>query len=490
VNSMKITASPLPEGIPPGSGTLALFVFSGEPLPEGILPSADVAPASALLDDPSFKAKKGKIVKALLPDSVVSPLYLVGLGERKDFSEDSLRSRTAELVRRAKGDGVSRIAAVLPVPPCRNTSCAVAEGAELGIYTFDKYKTVTEEDRLPEPGEFVLYGGDDEGLSLGKMLACAQNTARSLANEPGNKSNPTTLAEYALAEAADFGLEADVWDERKLLEERMEGIYSVGMASSTPPRLVRLSWKPKCVPLRKVVFVGKGITFDSGGLNLKPGEYIRTMKGDKSGACNVFAILRAAAKMKLPLEVHGIVALAENMPGGKAFRPDDILRMRNGKTVEIDNTDAEGRLVLADALSYASELGPDVIIDMATLTGACAVALGSSIAGLFTSDDSLAASLIQAGKARGERLWRLPDDDERIAESLKSPVADLVNSGNRYGGAIFAARFLREFVGNGISWAHLDIAGVDFNKEEYSVYGKGASGFGVRTCLQYLLSIR
>ncbi len=487
---MKITASPLTGGIVSGSGAVALYVFSGESLPEGILSPGNEAAAAALLEDPSFKAKKGKIAKVTLPGSPLSRIYLVGLGERKDLGEDSLRSRTAELVRRAKGDGISRISAVLPVLPDRNASCAVGEGAELGSYSFEKYKTRKDEDRLPEPGEFVLYAGDDDGLSLGKMLACTQNMARDLANEPGNRSNPQTLAEYALAEARDFGLEVEVWDERKILEEGMEGLYSVGMGSSIPPRLVRLSWKPEGAPLRKVVFVGKGITFDSGGLNLKPGDFIRSMKSDKSGACNVFALLRAAAKMKLPVEVHGIVALAENMPGGKAFRPDDILRMRNGKTVEIDNTDAEGRLVLADALSYASELRPDVIIDMATLTGACAVALGTSIAGLFTPDESLAGSLLEAGKTRGERLWRLPDDDERIAESMKSPVADLVNSGSRYGGAIFAARFLREFVGEGISWAHLDIAGVDFNKDEYSVYSKGASGFGVRTCLQYLLSLR
>ena len=207
-----------------------------------------------------------------------------------------------------------------------------------------------------------------------------------------------------------------------------------------------------------MAFVGKGITFDSGGLNLKPGEFMRSMKADKSGACNVFAILRAAAKLKLPVEVHGIAALAENMPGSRSFRPDDILRMKNGKTVEIDNTDAEGRLVLADALCYASGLSPDVIIDMATLTGACAVALGNNIAGLFTPDDSLAVQLSESGKAAGERLWRMPDDDERIFESMKSPVADLVNSGSRYGGAIFAARFLREFVGEGLSWGNILIS--------------------------------
>ncbi|HPK07331.1 MAG TPA: M17 family peptidase N-terminal domain-containing protein, partial [Aminivibrio sp.] len=255
---MKITASPLTGGIVSGSGAVALYVFSGESLPEGILSPGNEAAAAALLEDPSFKAKKGKIAKVTLPGSPLSRIYLVGLGERKDLGEDSLRSRTAELVRRAKGDGISRISAVLSVLPDRNASCAVGEGAELGSYSFEKYKTRKDEDRLPEPGEFVLYAGDDDGLSLGKMLACTQNMARDLANEPGNRSNPQTLAEYALAEARDFGLEVEVWDERKILEEGMEGLYSVGMGSSTPPRLVRLSWKPEGTPLRKVVFVGKG----------------------------------------------------------------------------------------------------------------------------------------------------------------------------------------------------------------------------------------
>ena len=471
-------------------GATAVYVLSGEKIPEGFPEGPARQTAEELLNDRSFQGKKGRILRIPMAAPSFAFLYLVGLGDRASYTEDNVRSRTAELVRRCRADGVSKISVLLPETPGESMSCAAAEGAELGSYLFGKYKTVRDEDRLPEPEEIVLTCGVESGLSLGKMLACAQNMARDIANEPGNKMNPVSFADLAEQEGKDFSLETHIWDEKKILDEGMEGLYSVGKGSETPSRFVHLAWKPEGVNHRKVVFVGKGITFDSGGLNLKPGDFIRSMKSDKSGACNVFALLRAAAKMKLPVEVHGIVALAENMPGGKAFRPDDILRMRNGKTVEIDNTDAEGRLVLADALSYASELRPDVIIDMATLTGACAVALGTSIAGLFTPDDTLAASLLEAGKARGERLWRLPDDDERIAESMKSPVADLVNSGSRYGGAIFAARFLREFVGEGISWAHLDIAGVDFNKDEYSVYGKGATGFAVRTCLQFLLSVR
>lgn len=486
---MKISSRPMPVESVTGEGALVVFVFSGENPPVNKLPPEIAQIAEMLFAEPSFRGKKGKIVKALLPGKGFSRLWLAGLGERKSFTEDTLRSAAAGLMRSAGAEGITRVSAMLPVPPDRSLSIAAAEGAELGVYSFDRYKTKKEEDALPEPEEFIIFGGDEDGLSLGKIMACAQTFARNLANEPGNRSNPVTLAGAAVEMAAELGLEAEVWDENKILEEGMEGLYSVGKGSETPPRLIRLSWKPGGTPLKKVAFVGKGITFDSGGLNLKPGEFMRSMKADKSGACNVFAILRAAAKLKLPVEVHGIAALAENMPGSRSFRPDDILRMKNGKTVEIDNTDAEGRLVLADALCYASGLSPDVIIDMATLTGACAVALGNNIAGLFTPDDSLAVQLSESGKAAGERLWRMPDDDERIFESMKSPVADLVNSGSRYGGAIFAARFLREFVGEGLSWAHLDIAGVDFNKEERSVYSKGASAFGVRTCIRYLLSL-
>ncbi|MGI6253112.1 MAG: leucyl aminopeptidase [Aminivibrio sp.] len=484
---MKITSMPLPEETLSGEGLLVLYAFSGGELPVEKLPHEAAAAAKRMQDDPSFKGKKGKIYKTLLPGDGFSHLWLAGLGDRDSFDEDVLRSVTAALLRNAKAGGLTRISALLPSVD-RPMSMAAAEGAELGAYSFDKYKTKKEEDLLPDPEEFILYGGDEEGLTLGKSIACSQTFARDLANEPGNRSNPVTFAQGAL-DLAPLGLEVEVWDEEKILKEGMEGLYSVGKGSETPPRLVRLTWKPEGAPLKKVAFVGKGITFDTGGLNLKPGDYMRSMKGDKSGACNVMAILRFAAEHKLPLEVHGILALAENMPGSRSFRPDDILKMKNGKTVEIDNTDAEGRLVLADALSYACELNPDVIIDMATLTGACAVALGNSIAGLFTPDDSLAESLVESGRASGERLWRMPDDDEGIFESMKSPVADLVNAGSRYGGAIYAARFLREFVEEGPAWAHLDIAGVDFNKQARSVYSKGASAFGVRTCIRYLLSL-
>jgi leucyl aminopeptidase len=216
---------------------------------------------------------------------------------------------------------------------------------------------------------------------------------------------------------------------------------------------------------------------------------MRTMKCDKSGACGVLGIMKGVAALQPKAEVHGIIAAAENMPGGNAFRADDIIKARNGKTIEILSTDAEGRRVLADALVLASELKPDVIIDLATLTGACAVALGNWTSGLFSADDALCDALLNSARTRGERLWRLPMDDEKIGEDIKSKFADLANLGNRFGGATFGAMFLAEFVEKGISWAHIDIAGVDFIKEESGVYSRGASAWGVRTCLDYLLNM-
>lgn len=489
---MKILTAPSNGGFV-REGALALFVFSKESVSGGLLDEHFADMAARLMEEPSFRGKKGKISRLPLLNGGFSAAYLVGLGDRAKNGKESalhenIRSRSAELLRRCRADGVSKITVVLPDAPSFGTSCALAEGAELGAYAFSKYKSIPEEERLPEPAELLLLDGVDEGVSRGKMFACSQNWAKDIANEPGNIITPVSMADMAVQWGKDFGFEVSVWDEQRLLQEGMEGIYSVGMGSAHPPRLIHMVYRPSD-SVRKVALVGKGVTFDSGGLNVKTGDSMRTMKGDKTGASNVFAILRGAAKMNIPCELHGIVPVAENMPGGKSFRPDDILRIRNGKTVEIENTDAEGRLLLADALCFACEQKPDAIIDMATLTGACAVALGQNMAGLFTPDDAFADGFLEVSARRGERFWRLPMDDDRIAEAMKSPVADLVNCGSRYGGAIFAAQFLKEFISDGIPWIHLDIAGVDMQKDEHSVYSKGATGFGVRSCLEYLLSI-
>ena len=329
---------------------------------------------------------------------------------------------------------------------------------------------------------------DADGFRKGLVYAEAQKFSRDLANEPGCAIYPEVLAQKAQVVAEECGLVCEVWDEERLKAERMGALLAVGSGSKNPPRLIHLTYKPTN-PKKKVAFVGKGITFDSGGLDIKPENFMLTMKGDKTGACNVLAIMKGVAELKPDVEVHGFMTCAENMPSGSAYKPDDIITARNGKTIEINNTDAEGRLVLSDALCVASELKPDVIIDMATLTGACMVALGKWRAGLFSNDDALAERLLAVSEGRGESFWRMPLEDEHIAETLKSPYADLVNCGERYGGAIFAALFLKEFVGEGIAWAHMDIAGVDNYDKESGVYAKGMTAFGVRTCLEYVMGL-
>jgi leucyl aminopeptidase len=238
-----------------------------------------------------------------------------------------------------------------------------------------------------------------------------------------------------------------------------------------------------------VALVGKGLTFDSGGLSLKPADAMTTMKGDKTGACVVLGAIRAASELGLPVKVHAIIGAAENMPGGNSYRPDDVIRACNGKTIEVNNTDAEGRLTLADALTYACRQEPDYVIDVATLTGACAVALGDTTAGLFTNDDGFGDEFLTSSRVSGERFWKLPMDDENLRKKIKSPIADLVNSAGRYGGAITAAMFLENFVEEKIPWIHLDIAATDFVKEPYSYYIKGATAFGLRAIVSYLLDL-
>ena len=287
--------------------------------------------------------------------------------------------------------------------------------------------------------------------------------------------------------ARELGLECEIWDEDRIVKEKMCAYHAVAKGSSNPPRFITLTWSPEGECRGHVALVGKGLTFDSGGLDIKPAEHMTTMKGDKSGACAVLGAVKAAAQLKLPWKVTVIIAAAENMPGGNAYRPDDILRARNGKTIEVNNTDAEGRLTLADALSFASELKPDKIIDIATLTGACAVALGTNTGGLFTNNDPFGEDVLTAAKMAGERFWKLPIDDPTLKKAIKSPVADLVNSGGRYGGAITAAMFLEAFVDKDIPWVHLDIAAADFIKEQRSYYAKGASGFGTRTLATLLM---
>jgi leucyl aminopeptidase len=421
-----------------------------------------------------------------IPCERIRTVYLAGLGPKEKASADTWRRGIAAAVKRA---GKDRNPGILVLSPSAGAeiSSALAEGALLGEYLFEKYKSRDETSETPAPLEMLdIHGGDEASIERGLIAARAQNFARDLANEPGNVINPVVLAERARKMSEEAGIECSILDEKKMGDLGMNGILSVGGGSHNPPRLIHMIYRPSGVPAARVAIVGKGLTFDSGGLNIKPGDFMRSMKGDKTGACNVIAIMKAVSELKPGLEIHGFIGAAENMPGGGAYRPDDIIRMLNGKTVEVDNTDAEGRIVLGDTLAFASKQAPSVIVDMATLTGACVIALGPYTAGIFGNDGELAASFSDASKMTGERVWELPMDDERLKKKIRSEVADVVNSGGRYGGAITAAMFLREFVGEGIKWLHVDIAGVDSSDEDFGYYIKGATGFGVRTCLEWL----
>jgi len=482
----------------------ALLLLAGEGGHAEIAPPSYAHYVKALAERGDFEGKKGSLMKIPLFDDTgkaakaaknVKNLYLAGLGKGEEYTPALLRDALTGALRKIGRERNESIF-VLSDKTGPDADVILGEAAELAGYAFDKYKKKDDEKTGKNDGKFCLKeiftpDFDKKKVTLGRIFGDSQRYARDLANEPGNVINPVSLAGIAARFAKEHGLVCEIWDEKKLEAEKMGGILAVGRGSVTPPRMIHLTYSPeKKAPrgqaAKRIIFVGKGLTFDSGGLDLKPADFMKTMKGDKSGACNVLGIMKGVAALKPNIEVHGIMAAAENMPSGSAFRPDDIIKARNGKTIEIDNTDAEGRLVLADALVYACELKPDVIIDMATLTGACAVALGSWTSGLFTADEALCEALLNSARRRGERLWRLPMDDEKIGESLKSKFADLINCDSRYGGATFAAMFLAEFVEKGIPWAHMDIAGADFMKEESGVYAKGASAWGVRTCLDYL----
>jgi len=356
----------------------------------------------------------------------------------------------------------------------------------LGAYRFDKYHTCKEDDHFAVP-EVTFVNADEQAVREGQVVAESQNFARDIANEPANKVSPRVLSDIASAMADELGLDCDIWNNEKIVAENMGAFAAVGAGSANFPRFIKLCYAPENAQ-KHIVLVGKGLTFDSGGLDIKPENFMLTMKGDKTGACDVLGAIRAAALLKLPVKVTVLIAAAENMPSGKSYRPDDILTARNGKTIEVVNTDAEGRLTLADALCYASELKPDLIVDIATLTGACAVALGNSTAGLFSNNDEAAEKLMAASKASGEAFWRLPMTDKNLREALKSPFADLLNCGERYGGAITAAMFLEEFVADDIPWLHLDIAGADFISKPWGYYCKGMTAFGTRTLVELLRS--
>ncbi len=413
-------------------------------------------------------------------------LIAVGLGGAAQRTLTDVRRAAAVAAKLAvEAGGQSLVWPLVPVAGVRDTSVAHAlvEGTVLATYRFHRYRSVESAARIERLT--ITAGADVEaGIHSGRLVSEAVTFARDLTNEPGNLLNPERLSGIAWEVAQEVGLECAIYD-RALLEELGAGaILAVGQGSVREPRLVHLIYRPKEGVRGRVALVGKAVTFDSGGLSLKPAEGMERMKGDMAGGAAVLAVLRALPALELPLEVHGIVAAAENLPDGNAFRPGDILCTLSGKTVEVISTDAEGRLLLADALTFAVRQGVELLVDVATLTGACAVALGRGGSGVFASDERARDLLLQAAAEVGERMWPLPLWEE-YRDQLRSEHADLKNTAGRWGAAINAALFLREFT-EGRPWLHLDIAGPAW-AEQGGLFGPaGATGHGVRTLIRFL----
>ncbi|GLW07499.1 hypothetical protein Misp01_26290 [Microtetraspora sp. NBRC 13810] len=465
--SVTLTAQPAPDAL------LLAFPFDADLAPDA--PDLPV-PVAGLLAHHEAKGEAGEIVEApFARGETVGRVLFYGIG---DGGAAALRKAGAAVARRAKG----RPALSVVLPQGAGQVSALVEGALLATYAF----RIGESRTKPVAAvEFVTAAeGAAEGVRRGETIARAVAVARDLANTPSSTKNPAWLAERA----GERGVAVRVWDEDALKADGFGGILAVGQGSTQESRLIQLSYEPEDHDGRHVVLVGKGITFDSGGLSLKPTDNMKLQKTDMAGGAVVIAVLGALRELGVRARVTGLVAAAENMPSGTAQRPSDVITHYGGRTVEVLNTDAEGRLVLADALAYAdAELDPDLVVDIATLTGAITVALGRSVGAIYANDDDLAAALVDAGGASGDPLWRMPLIDD-YAPALESAVADLANveSGGTYGaGSITAALFLREFAGKR-AWAHLDIAGVGRSMADEGVLSKGATGFGVRLLLEWL----
>jgi leucyl aminopeptidase len=493
---MKITVSagPLAET---GGDVLIVERYAGEPR---------LAPDAARVDrgldgllgralkDERFEGRLGETTHLHTGGRLPAKRVLVvGLGPRRDVTADTVRRAASAALRRARDLGGRTVAAPLLGSrlPARARAQAIAEGALLGLYTFDRYKARKAEDRAIETLTLAIDRGDQAavgaGVRVGELTAEATAFARDLINEPANSVTATVLAEEAEKIARAGRLRVRIYDRAACERMGMGAFLGVNRGSQEPPRFIHLTYTPKGRPRRRLALIGKGITFDSGGLDLKPPDAMERMKGDMSGAAAVLGVMKVLSRLGPPVEVHALVAATDNMPSGSAVKPGDILRAMNGKTIEVNNTDAEGRLTLADAMSYANkEIRPEEMVDIATLTGACSVALGSLCAGAMTNAPALQARILAAGETAGERVWPLPLIDE-YRDGLKSEVADMKNTGPRPGGAITAGLFLREFAGD-TSWVHLDIAGAAFTDKELPYASKGGVGFGTRTLLAYVLA--
>ncbi len=423
-------------------------------------------------------------------------LLLVGLGKRADFDIEKLRQASGTAAALARDKGLTSAISALHLHDISgatptDTGQAIAEASALALYRFGKYKT--EEEAIKEESKELKSIAIPEknarrrrelqkGAGFGKKVAAAVGQVRDLVNEPGGTLTPTALASRARTLSRKHGFKCTVLTPDRIKKLKMGALLGVAQGSHQPPRLIVLEHKGGAG--KPLALVGKAITFDSGGISLKPSERMDEMKTDMSGGAAVLGALCTAAMLKLPVNLVGIIPATENLPGGRAYKPGDVLRSMSGITIEVLNTDAEGRLILSDALAYAVGLKPAAIVDLATLTGACVIALGHVNSGLLGNDDKLVKKIEDAARLTSEKVWRLPLDDE-YGEQLKSDIADVKNIGGRPAGTITAAMFLKKFVKD-VPWAHLDIAGTAWSEKARPYCPKGATGVGVRLLTQLI----
>ena len=476
-------------------------VFEGMEHPAGEAMAVDNVLGGAISGLISQGEIKGKLNQVTVIHSLgnlpAKRVAVAGMGKQAELTQDKVRGVIAEVCQQLRKKGVENIATVpqgegIAGVTLENAAQAITEGALLGTYQFRRHITKAADDG--EIKQLTIVAADESKLAVleqgchkGRILAEATNLARDMVNEPGNYMTPGDMADTAVSLAETYGLAVEVLEREQMQELGMGAFLGVAQGSQQPPKFIILRYQGSASDKIDLVLVGKGITFDSGGISIKPGEGMEDMKGDMAGGAAVMAAISAIAQFKPVINVMAIVAATENLPSGTALKPGDILTQMSGKTIEVANTDAEGRLTLADALGYARKFDAEVIIDIATLTGACRVALGDICTGAFGNDQELVNKVIEAGKEAGDLIWQMPMYDE-YKEQNKSTVADIKNTGGRYAGAITAAQFLAEFTGD-TPWVHLDIAGPSMIDKGRAYLAKGATGVPVRTLVNLALSL-
>lgn len=464
-----------------------------QPLEGLILPGSNHKTIGRAVTELGVRGVEGEVLVTASPSRDFRRIACFGIGKAEEFTVHSLRRMLRRVLEQAGRNREYQIAMALPVSPrdldpLESRTVALVELA-LADYRFDRFRSRPDESTKVDGVHVVPLKGESE-KELGEMLEHARRVdalvrlARDLGNRPGNDLTPETFSNEVSAMFTRSPVRVTVMGRKELEKDGLRGILAVGQGSVQEPRLVRLEYRAK-KPRAAIVLIGKGVTFDAGGISLKPAADMAEMKHDMAGAAAVVAAMRAVAEDQPPLKVVGLVPLVENLPSGSALKPGDILKMANGTTVEVDNTDAEGRLLLADAMAYAGHFHPDIMVDLATLTSSCKVALGSELAGLFANDDELARQLERLGHHTGDRVWRMPLLPE-YRDLLRSEWADIKNIGGRWGSLPASASFLSRFVPDKVRWAHLDIAGVADVPKSHNGLPPGATGFGVRLLLALL----